>query len=147
MRSDFSPSTDGSGFAADALPFQDLQPQQAPQFERVNGEVKLIGSVSRGSGSLAFPQREVCMETGARDMAPMYFGPYGTLYSFSTVRVSAKREVPYILGYVDFDNGVRVLAHVRADDVAALYCDMPVCVQAEGEAWFVVPVVNAEIVA
>jgi uncharacterized OB-fold protein len=138
MNTELAPRTDGAGFAADALPFADLG-TRGPDFELRDGQVLLRGSVSRSSGSKAFPARNVCLETGARDMEPMSFGPRGTLYSYSTVHLSASRPVPYTIGYVDFENGVRVLAQVEADP-STLACDQPVELRADGERWFVVPV-------
>lgn len=126
-------------FGANAQPIRDIASDQPSQFVVQDGAVLLRGSQSRSSGSKAFPVREVCMETGARDMQDLFFGPVGTLYSFSTIHVSASRPTPYTLGYVDFPNGVRVLAHVRCDDVSALYCDMPVTTASEGDDWFVTP--------
>jgi uncharacterized OB-fold protein len=150
----FSDQSNGEGFAADALPFHDLSPEQPREFEREGAQVMLRGSRSRSSGSMAFPARAVCMETGARDMEPFYFGPYGTLYSFSTVHVSATRDTPYTIGYVDFPNGVRILANVEWSEAAdkagaeilgaALQCDMRVEVRAVGDRWFVVPVGMSE---
>ncbi|WP_424139530.1 Zn-ribbon domain-containing OB-fold protein [Roseomonas chloroacetimidivorans] len=134
-----SPSrSSGTAWADDATPLRDLA-QQQPAFEVRDGVVHLRGSVSRSSGSLAFPARAVCLETGARDMEPMTFGPRGTLYSFSKVHVSSSRPVPYTIGYVDFENGVRVLAQVEAPD-EALRCDLPVELRADGDRWFVAPV-------
>lgn len=135
-----TPHTSGADFAADAVPLQDLKPGSA-QFLIKDGVVLLRGSVSRSSGSLAFPEREVCLETGSRDMEPMSFGPRGVLYSYSTVHVSSTRPVPYTIGYVDFENGVRVLAQVAADS-DCLTCDQSVELRAEGKRWFVVPVSN-----
>lgn len=134
-----SPTTSGSAFGPDALPYNDLAaPDQLP-FEVRDGAVFLRGSVSRSSGSLAFPARAVCPVTGARDMEPMTFGPCGTLYSYSTVHVSSSRPTPYTIGYVDFDNGVRVLALVEAA-TDALGCDIPVELRADEARWFVSPV-------
>ncbi|WP_240632054.1 Zn-ribbon domain-containing OB-fold protein [Alcaligenes faecalis] len=126
-------------FGAHAQPIRDIASDQASQFVVKDGAVLLRGSQSRSSGSQAFPVREVCMQTGARDMQDMFFGPFGTLYSFSTIYVSASRPTPYTLGYVDFPNGVRVLAHIRCEDVSALYCDMPVSTATDGNDWFVTP--------
>jgi hypothetical protein len=138
MEAHLSLRTDGTGYCADALPLQDLEPA-GPAFEVRDGRVLLKGSVSRSSGSKAFPMRSVCLETGARDMQPMSFGPRGTLYSYSTVHVSSSRPTPYTIGYVDFENGVRVLAQVEAG-ATPLACDQPVELRADGHRWFVVPV-------
>lgn len=142
MPSEFSDQTSGTGYAQDALPLRDIAEGPRPSaFELRHGDVLLRGSQSRSSGSKAFPARDVCMETGARDMEPMLFGPHGTLYSFSTVRVSSTRATPYTIGYVDFPNGVRVLANLDPSlDPSTLACDTPVEVRADGDAWFVTPV-------
>lgn len=39
----------------------------------------------------------------------------GRLYSWSTVHVAAGRPTPYTLGYVDLDDGLRVLAVLDGD--------------------------------
>jgi uncharacterized OB-fold protein len=45
------------------------------------------------------------------------FGPGGTLWSSTVVRVPVPgRTPPYAVGYVDFDNGPRVLCHLTAID-------------------------------
>lgn len=132
-------TTSGSAFASGALPFTDLAVSDQSPFEIRDGAVLLRGSVSRSSGSRAFPARLVCHETGARDMEAMTFGPRGTLYSYSTVHVSSSRPTPYTIGYVDFDNGVRVLAQVESGG-AVLACDQSVELRADGARWFVSPV-------
>lgn len=128
----------GQQVCADMEPIADLAKANAPQFVVREDHVLLCGSVSRSSGVKAFPAREVCLETGARDMDPLLFGGTGKLYSYATVHVSASRPVPYVIGYVDFDNGVRVLAQIAADE-SQLYCDQPVELRAQDDRWFVAP--------
>lgn len=135
--------TGGSGFTSDALPFSDLQRSSKDAFEVEDGTVYLKGSISRSSGSKAFPPREVCLETGARDMEAMRFGPFGRLYSYSTIHVSSTRPVPYTIGYVDFENGVRVLAVVEAQQ-QELECDIQVKLASDGDRWFVTPITANE---
>lgn len=44
---------------------------------------------------------------------PVWFGPSGTVWSWTTVRIAAPgREPPYTLAYVDLVDGPRILAHV-----------------------------------
>jgi uncharacterized OB-fold protein len=139
MNTNLTVASNGSAYGSDALPFRDMPETAAePPFETQNGVVLLRGSMSRSSGSKAFPVRQVCLETGSRDMEPMTFGPRGTLYSFSTVHVSSTRKTPYTLGYVDFENGVRVLCQVDAEG-QELRCDQPVELRSQGERWCVVP--------
>lgn len=132
--------TCGAGFADDALPFNDLARLEEPAFEIQQGAVLLKGSRSRATGSLAFPRRDVSLDGGLRDLEPVLFGPRGKLYSFATVHVSSTRPTPYTIGYIDFDNGVRVLANVEAAPGQTLICDQTVELRADGQRWFVVPV-------
>src|SRR3546814_17295995 len=112
-------ATSGAGFADDAVPFHDLKEDEELPFVERNGAVYLRGSRCGSSGSLAFPARRVCLETGARDMEPLLFGPAGVLYSSTAIHVSSARSVPFTLGSVDFPNGVRVLAHVEGSAAGA----------------------------
>ncbi|TKR54455.1 hypothetical protein D7I39_15480 [Allopusillimonas ginsengisoli] len=131
----------GASFGDEVLPFTDLREDEELPFVMQDGAVMLRGSRSQSSGSMAFPERYVCLETGSRDMEPFLFGPDGKLYSYTTIHVSSTRTVPYTLGYVDFPNGVRVLAHIEQDDAnAPIACDQPVQLRATGARWFVVPV-------
>ncbi len=53
----------------------------------------------------------------------------GLLYSWSVVHVAPKPWVtPYVIGYVDLPNGVRVFAHIGGDP-ELLKVDMPVRVE------------------
>jgi uncharacterized protein len=46
-------------------------------------------------------------------LGPAAFGPGGTVWAHTTVRVAvADREPPYTLAYVDLDDGPRILARV-----------------------------------
>ena len=125
----------------DALaPIGDLATGERAEIALRDGAVMLLGARSASSGVEAFPARAICPETVARDMAPAEFGPDAVLYAFSTVHVSASREVPYTLGYVDFPSGLRALAHVRGE---GLRCDMPVTLRADEGGWWVEPAADA----
>ncbi|WP_417260637.1 Zn-ribbon domain-containing OB-fold protein [Celeribacter sp.] len=121
-------------------PIADLNTSAREDFRQTDAGTLLVASRSHSSGEMVFPQRAFCPVTGARDMEPITFGPNGILYSFSTIHVSSSRPTPYTLGYVDFDNGLRVMCHVRCDDVSRLHCDMPVQTDSDAEGWFVKPI-------
>lgn len=121
------------------LPLTDLAIDERQDFVVEDGVVKLIASRSASSNSLAFPQRSICQVTGARDLSPEHVGPHGSLYSFSTIHISATRETPYTLGYVDFEGGLRVLAEVRGASPEALGCDLPVTLACDASRWWVEP--------
>lgn len=125
-------------------PVADLDTSGREDTRVEGGTVFLVGSRSASSGEMTFPQREFCPVTGARDMEPMTFGPRGTLYSFSTVHVSSSRSTPYTIGYVDFENGLRVMCHVRGAQDVDLACDMGVVTAEDEDGWHVRPV-GAEV--
>ncbi|VCU68004.1 hypothetical protein PIGHUM_00050 [Pigmentiphaga humi] len=138
MSDDIADFRSGAAVPPGGTPNSDLARLDDAQFLVRDGQTMLKGSVSRSSGRAAFPERETCLVTGARDMEPATFGPRGTLYSFSTVHVSASRPTPYTIGYVDLDDDVRVLAEVRAP-AGELSCDLPVVLANDGQSWFAVP--------
>jgi uncharacterized OB-fold protein len=76
---------------------------------------RLIGSRCRSCDARSFPTRTICFECLGDDLEEILLGPDGTLYSFSTVHVSASRRVPYTIGYVDLAEGPRVLARLAGD--------------------------------
>lgn len=119
------------------LPFDDLAAPES-RFAAEGETAVLLGSRSASSGVETFPARRVCPETGARDMEPARFGPNATLYSFSTVHVSAARETPYTLGYIDFPSGMRTLAVMKAAG-SELACDTPVVLRCDDEGWWAEP--------
>jgi uncharacterized protein len=54
-----------------------------------------------------------CTRCRAAALEDARFGPEGTVWSTTTLRVaSGSRRAPYTLAYVDVDEGPRVLAHV-----------------------------------
>ncbi len=129
----------GENVSPDLQPIQDLDTAERTDCVIEEGVVHLIACRSKSTGSLAFPRRDVCQVSGARDMEPLHVGPKAMLYTFSTIHISATRATPYTLGYVDFANGLRVLAEVRGADIGALSCDTPVVLAADDESWWVEP--------
>ena len=52
-------------------------------------------------------------------MAPATFGPGGTVFSSTVLRIPVPgRTPPFTLAYVDVDDGPRILAHVGGLDEA-----------------------------
>ncbi|MCY3860833.1 MAG: OB-fold domain-containing protein [bacterium] len=50
-------------------------------------------------------------------MAPATFGPKGTVFSSTVLRIPVPgRTPPFTLAYVDVDDGPRILAHVDGSD-------------------------------
>jgi uncharacterized protein len=57
----------------------------------------------------------VCREP----LSPAVFGPGGRVWAITSVHISVQeRPTPYVLAYVDLDDGPRILAHVQTDPAA-----------------------------
>ena len=91
------------------------------------GKVFLMGSRCPKCGKHAFPRRTLCDVCGtSAGLEPVRLSNTGTLYSFSEVHVAPRVfTTPYVIGYVDLPEDVRVLGQV--DHTAAeLRLDEPV---------------------
>jgi uncharacterized protein len=93
---------------------EDLEPRPAWRVDG-DGVRSLCGSRCVRCAALAFPARASCHRCAGTDLEPADIGTDGLLYSWSTVRVSSSRPVPYTLGYVDLPGSVRVLAVIEGD--------------------------------
>lgn len=92
-----------------------------------DGSPHLIGTVCRSCDTKVFPPVPVCPECLSEDVAEAELSDTGTLYSWSVVHVAPRSwTVPYVAGYVDLPDGVRVFAHVVGCDPDALEMDMKV---------------------
>jgi uncharacterized OB-fold protein len=96
------------------MPFADLAEDAPVTGTGPDGAAVLIAARCSGCGSAWFPMRPVCPYCSASSPEPFPVGPGGTLYSYTTVHISSARPTPYVLGYVDLDQGVRVLATIEA---------------------------------
>ena len=92
-----------------------------------DGSVRLVGGRCADCGTMFFPSAHVCPECMSETVAPTDLSREGTLYSWSVVHVAPRGwNVPYIAGYVDLADNVRVFAHITGVDAAALEMDVPV---------------------
>ena len=92
-----------------------------------DGAQQLVGSNCRSCATRVFPPVKICPECLSEDLEPVGLSRRGTLYSFSTVHVAPKGWiVPYVAGYVDLPEGVRVFTHVVGAPPDTLGMDMQV---------------------
>ena len=89
-------------------------PADRPWVEK-DGAMHLVGVQCAACGTKAFPARDVCSECGAESgLEPVHLSSRGTLYTYSEVHVAPKDfPTPYVIGYVDLDDGVRVFAQIE----------------------------------
>jgi uncharacterized OB-fold protein len=97
-----------------------------------DGNGYLLGGRCPGCGAYYFPARSVCSRCLNGDVQRVPLCSSGTLYTYTVIHQSLPQfETPYILGYVDLDDNVRVagqLVDVQAD---ALELGMRVTTQVE----------------
>ena len=88
-------------------------PFRADALEIDRDQVYLIGSRCESCGALAFPPRQVCASCRSAELRRVRLGGIGRLYTYGIVRQAPKEfPTPYIIGYVDLDEGVRVFTRV-----------------------------------
>jgi uncharacterized OB-fold protein len=101
------------------------------------GGPRLMASECADCGQRVFPPTDICPECMAENMKPLALSRTGTLYSFSVVHAAPKGwSLPFVAGYVDLPEGVRVFAHIVSDDPKSLAMDqqvaLTIAVQGQG---------------
>src|ERR1700681_1657637 len=96
-------------------PLTDLESVDRHDFVETADGCSLRGSACSQCGRKFFPRRKICLGCAGQRMEETLLAPHGKLYSFSTVHVSSSRPTPYTLGYIDLDDGLRLLATLAGD--------------------------------
>jgi uncharacterized OB-fold protein len=90
-----------------------------------DGTGSLLGSRCRVCGAHFFPVREACSGCLSDDLETVSFSTRGTLYTYSVVHQSTPAfEVPYVLGYVDFPEGVRIMGQITGGEIEDVHIGM-----------------------
>lgn len=89
------------------------------------------------------PGRVICPGCAESELRGCLLRTYGKLYSFTTVHVSSTRTTPYTIGYVDLDEGVRLLATI-AGNPRAISPDISVRLTGDTGRWTFEPVADKE---
>ena len=102
---------------------------------RLEGDgLVLIGGFSPSSGRYHFPVAPLCPYTGAEDVEEVRLSGTGRLWSWTGVTAPPpgyRGDVPYGLGIVQLEEGVRVVGRLTEADPGALRDGQPVRVVAE----------------
>ncbi|CAB4874022.1 unannotated protein [freshwater metagenome] len=103
-----------------SAPDTSLSPDPRPQIEEGPSGAQVSGSLCGACGYAVALERPRCPVCHADRLEPRRFGPGGTVWSSTVVRIPvAGRTPPYTLAYVNLDeNGPRILAHVIGSDAA-----------------------------
>ncbi len=102
------------GTEATKSPGIEYFPKSKP-WRMADGALHLLGMRCPHCGAKAFPARSVCHACGRDDgMETVELVPTGTLYSFAEIHAAPKGfPTPYVIGFVDLDDGVRLLGQVE----------------------------------
>jgi uncharacterized OB-fold protein len=102
----------------------------ADYLSREGGHFALVGQRCEDCGKTLFPKTGICPSCRSVNLRDCEMPPQGVLYSWSVVHVAPKPWItPYVIGYVDLPNDVRVFSHIGGDP-RGLRVDMPVRVEA-----------------
>jgi uncharacterized protein len=88
---------------------------------------RIQGSRCADCGKLVFPAVPICSECLSERLEPYAFSGDGVIYTFTVLHQGARGwDAPYVLGYVDLPEGVRVFSHLTGCDPQDLRIGMPV---------------------
>lgn len=81
---------------------------------RGNENWSLLGAKCAECGELTYPVLTACPGCGGCDFLASPLPSAGSLYSYSVVHMGPKGvDVPYIVGYVDLSDGLRVFGRIE----------------------------------
>lgn len=93
---------------------------------RPDGTIALLAGRS-SMGAIYFPVPALCPDTLQPPEEVVPLRGSGKLYAYSAIHVSSGRfKAPYIVGYVDMDEGVRIFSRIPYDARDSLHPDVPV---------------------
>ncbi len=84
-----------------------------PRVVSASGDCVIEGGTCSNCGRMFADRIARCRECRA-ETRPTTFGPLGTVWSSTVVRIEAARVAPYALAYVTLAAGPRMLAHIAS---------------------------------
>jgi len=112
------------------LPEPDSEP-----FWRATKEHELKYQQCNDCNTVVFYPRQHCTNCGSADLTWKTSAGRGKVYTFSVIRQNRssffRDLVPYVLAYVDLDEGFRVMTNIVDIEPEKVRCDMPVRVKWE----------------
>jgi len=118
------------------------EPDTAP-FWAATAEHRLSYQVCRACGQVVFHPRRHCTCCTSGDLEWRDSAGAGTVYTFTVIRQNGhpffRARIPYVIGFIDLDEGFRMLAEIAADP-QALQVNQRVTVTWEDHADLSVPI-------
>lgn len=93
-------------------------------YEQFLNESKIMGSLCRTCGAVALPPRSICISCFDSEMEWKNFEGAGKLAAFTAIVAAPPRmakegfgrDNPYVVGVVELDEGVRIVARITGVD-------------------------------
>jgi len=105
----------------------------APKYAReIPQRYRLEAAKCKKCGKILFPPRIICPACKSRKFEPVQLNPEGKIISYTVIRIAPSKfvdQVPYALGIVEFDDGVRLMAQIADCDLEKLKIDMRVKIE------------------
>jgi uncharacterized OB-fold protein len=116
-----------SAEAKHSRPAPRITPETAAYWKALR-EGRLMLSECESCGKISHPPQGVCAFCWGGRLKPKFAGGGGTLNSFSIIRQTAdpafKSRVPYVLAWVDLDEGVSLVSNVIGCDIGSVRIGM-----------------------
>ena len=93
---------------------------------------RLRGGSCSSCAAKSVPRKFICSVCGSDSIESALLSGVGTLYSYTTIHVSASFPTPYTVGYVDLECGIRVLGHLLIPE-QDLGCDLQVTARSSAQ--------------
>lgn len=81
----------------------------------------LVAQECRACGKIAYPRKRVCPECFGEDLVDRPLSRSGTLHTYATTYLGVPRiGLPYVIGFVDVPEKIRLFGLIIADSDASL---------------------------
>jgi uncharacterized OB-fold protein len=99
------------------------EPDTEP-FWRATRDHRLVYPVCRACGNVVFYPRRHCTRCLSTDLEWRTSAGWGTVYTFTVIRQHGhpwfKERIPYVVAFVDLDEGFRLMTHIVGTDPEAV---------------------------
>ena len=99
-------------------------------FPEANGGISLRGGCCLSCGHIAYPVFSVCANCLSEECVDHKFTGKGKIYASTLMHVGPPNwKTPFVVAFVDLQEGIRVFGHVSADDTTSADIGRPVTVE------------------
>jgi uncharacterized OB-fold protein len=95
-------------------------------FQGFGDDIRLMGTRCETCGFTSFPSRPVCSCCGGETLKDVPISKTGTLHTYArSVMGPTDMEKPYVLGFIDLPEGIRIYSLITDCDYERLKVGMP----------------------